>query len=78
MEGVASFHFNGYMVSDIVHFLLVLWPSLQSLWLIPLNRTVALISGLAISVIGLLIMLAGIIEFRSFRKMSGFGNFESH
>jgi protein-S-isoprenylcysteine O-methyltransferase Ste14 len=57
--------------SDIAHFLLVLWSSLQSLWLIPLNKTVAVICGLTVSVIGFIIMLAGIIEFRSFRKISG-------
>ena len=53
----------------IVHFLLVAGASLYSVWLLPFNKMIALISGLV--VLGIVIMLAGMIEFRSLRRMSG-------
>jgi protein-S-isoprenylcysteine O-methyltransferase Ste14 len=58
-------------VSDTVHFLLVLFASLDNTWLLPLNKIIALVSGTLMGVIGLIIMLAGMLEFRSLRKMSG-------
>ena len=56
---------------DTAHFFLVTWASLGSVWLLPFNKMIASIAGLVATAIGLVIMLAGIIEFRSLRKMSG-------
>ncbi|MFQ5924887.1 MAG: methyltransferase family protein [Dehalococcoidia bacterium] len=56
---------------DTVHFLLVTWASLYSVWLLPINKMVALIGGLVVFGTGIVIMLAGMVEFRSFRRISG-------
>lgn len=45
--------------------------SLYSVWLIPINEKVALIGGLVMLGVGVVIMLAGMIEFRSIRRISG-------
>lgn len=71
-EGTLILHISiAIWILDTLHFLLVLWASFKNLWLIPLNKTIAFITGLAITVIGLIIMLAGVVEFHSFRRMSG-------
>ncbi|USH00148.1 isoprenylcysteine carboxylmethyltransferase family protein [Thermococcus argininiproducens] len=56
---------------DTIHFFLVLWASLKELWLMPINKTVALAGGITMAVLGVAIMLLGMLEFRSFKKMSG-------
>jgi protein-S-isoprenylcysteine O-methyltransferase Ste14 len=58
-------------IEDTLHFILVLWASLEGFWLIPINATAALVAGSLLAVVGLAIMLLGVLEFRSFRRMSG-------
>ncbi|NJE04697.1 isoprenylcysteine carboxylmethyltransferase family protein [Thermococcus sp. M36] len=57
--------------SYILHFVLILWASLKGLWLMPINTTVALVGGFMVIVVGFTIMLLGVLEFRSFKRMSG-------
>ncbi|ADT84375.1 methyltransferase family protein [Thermococcus barophilus] len=57
--------------SYILHFVLIVWASLEGLWRLPINTTVALASGLVVAAVGSIIMLLGIWEFRSFKRMSG-------
>ena len=56
---------------DTVHGLLVILASLFSLWRLPFKQTAALITGLVMLGVGLAIMVAGMMEFRSLRKISG-------
>lgn len=58
-------------VLDTVHVLLVILSSLYAVWLLPINKMVALISGLVVFAFGIVIMFAGMIEFRSLRRISG-------
>lgn len=58
-------------IGDMLHFVLVLWASLRGLWLMPIDKIVALALGIAIGVVGLFIMLLGMFEFRSLKRMSG-------
>jgi len=37
----------------------------------PINKTVALVGGINMAVLGVAIMLLGMLEFRSFKRMSG-------
>jgi len=37
----------------------------------PINKTVALVGGITMAVLGVAIMLLGMLEFRSFKRMSG-------
>jgi protein-S-isoprenylcysteine O-methyltransferase Ste14 len=55
----------------VVHFLLVTGASLYAVWLLPINKMFALIVGLVMFGIGIVIILAGVVEFRSLRRMSG-------
>lgn len=57
--------------SYTLHFVLILWASLEGVWMISINTTVALVGGLAVVAVGIIIMLLGVLEFRSFKKMSG-------
>ncbi|AIF68488.1 hypothetical protein PAP_00205 [Palaeococcus pacificus DY20341] len=58
-------------ISDTVHFLLVLSASRQGIWPLSINKTVALVIGVVMGGVGLFIMLVGMLEFHSFKKMSG-------
>ncbi|NJE00155.1 isoprenylcysteine carboxylmethyltransferase family protein [Thermococcus sp. LS1] len=58
-------------IGDTLHSILVLWASLRGFWLMPINATAALIGGSVLAVVGLVIMLLGMLEFRSFKRMSG-------
>ncbi|NJE09006.1 isoprenylcysteine carboxylmethyltransferase family protein [Thermococcus sp. M39] len=58
-------------IGDTLHFILVLWASLRGLWLMPINATAALVGGSVLAVVGLVVMLLGMLEFRSFKRMSG-------
>ena len=61
----------GWWVLDTVHCLLVILSSMYSVWLIPINEMVASIGGLVMLGVGAVIMLAGIVEFHSIRRISG-------
>ena len=58
-------------VLDTIHALLVMVASMYSIWQLPFNKIFALVCGFAMVGIGLIIMLAGMIVFRSLRKISG-------
>jgi len=60
-----------WWVTDAAWTFLVTSSSLYNVWLLPIERTAALISGLALLVIGSALTLAGIIEFRPIRRVSG-------
>jgi len=57
-------------VLDIVHLLLVILASFYNIWLLPFNRMVALIGGWVIFGVGFIVMIAGMVEFRSLRRIS--------
>lgn len=53
------------------HHLPVILSSLYAVWLIPINRTFALVGGLITLGVGAVILPAGMIEFRSLRRSTG-------
>jgi len=61
----------GWWIIDTVHASLVILSSLYTVWPIPINVIAALTGGSIILGAGMSIMLAGIIKFRSLRKISG-------
>ena len=61
----------GLWIIDTVHCLLVILSSSYAIWLLPINAIVALICGLIMLGIGAVVMLAGMIEFRSIYRVSG-------
>ncbi len=66
----------GWWVLDAVHFFLVVSSSLYTVWPIPIDNAVALTGGSVMLGIGVVVMLAGMIEFRSMRRISGLDNSE--
>jgi protein-S-isoprenylcysteine O-methyltransferase Ste14 len=61
----------GWWIVDTVHGLLVTLSSLYGVWLVPINGIVALVGGSVMLGVGVIIMLIGMIEFRSLRRISG-------
>jgi len=61
----------GWWVLDLVHCLLVIWSSLYTVWPILMNEMHALIGGSVMLGVGVVLMLAGMIEFRSIGRISG-------
>lgn len=61
----------GWWVLDTVHCLLVILSSLYTVWPLPINEMAALIGGSVMVGVGVVVMLAGMIEFRSIRSISG-------
>lgn len=61
----------GWWVLDLVHCLLVILSSLYTVWPIPFNEMAALIGGSVMLGVGVVLMLAGMIEFRSIGRISG-------
>jgi len=61
----------GWWIVDIVHCLLVVLSSFYTVWPMPINETAALIGGSVMLGVGMVVMLAGMIEFRSIRRISG-------
>lgn len=58
-------------VLSIVHFLLVALSSFYAVWQLPFNALGALIAGLVMAGVGLVMLLAGMTEFHSLRRLSG-------
>ena len=56
---------------DAIHGLLVILASLTSVWQLPFNKMVSLIVSFIMFGGGLVIMLAGMMQFRSLREISG-------
>lgn len=61
----------GWWVLDTVHCLLVILSSLYAVWPLPINEVAALIGGSVMVGVGIVVMLAGMIEFRSIHSISG-------
>ena len=66
----------GWWILDTVHCLLVVLSSAYALWPVPVNETAALIGGAVALVVGLILMLMGMFEFRSIRRVSGLDSSE--
>ncbi|NOY39494.1 MAG: isoprenylcysteine carboxylmethyltransferase family protein [Nitrospirae bacterium] len=62
---------NIWFVMWAFHHVAVILSSLYGVWLIPVNRTLALISGLFTFVFGTVILSAGMIGFRSLQRSYG-------
>lgn len=62
---------TGWWMLDTVHCLLVILSSLYTVWLILINEKVALIGGSVTLGVGVVVMLAGMVEFHSVRRISG-------
>ncbi len=58
-------------IADTIHFLLVILASSSSIWQIPIPKTFRSIAGFIFFGFGIILMFAGMIQFRSFRKISG-------
>ena len=61
----------GWWLLDLVHCVLVIVSSLYTVWPIPINEIAALIGGSVMLGVGVVLMLAGMIEFRSIGRISG-------
>ena len=61
----------GWWVLDLVHCLLVALSSLYSIWPIPFNEMATLLGGSVMLGVGVVLMLDGMIEFRSVGRISG-------
>ncbi len=61
----------GWWILDAVHSLLVILSSLYTVWPIPINEIIALVGGSIMLGVGGIIMVAGMIEFRSLGRISG-------
>jgi protein-S-isoprenylcysteine O-methyltransferase Ste14 len=55
----------------LAHVSLTIWSSWISLWQIPINAILALISGLVLLMTGATVCIAGLLAFRSFSRVSG-------
>lgn len=58
-------------ILDAIHGLIVILASLTSIWRLPFNKMVSLILGFIMLGCGFVLMLKGMMEFRSLRKISG-------
>jgi protein-S-isoprenylcysteine O-methyltransferase Ste14 len=58
-------------ITDTIHFLLIILAFSNSTWQIPIHKTFRSIAGIIFLVFGIIIKFAGMIQFRSFRKISG-------
>jgi protein-S-isoprenylcysteine O-methyltransferase Ste14 len=61
----------GWWILDTAYSLLVISSSLYNLWPLPVDEAITLMSGLASLIAGTTLTSAGIIEFRSLRRVSG-------
>jgi len=61
----------GWWVLDLAHCLLVILSSLYNVWLMQINEIAALIGGSMMLGVGIVLMLAGMIAFRSIGRISG-------
>ncbi len=61
----------GVWVLYVSHFMLTAAAAATSRWPLPLHYTIAVISGIVLLGVGGFLFVAGIISFRSFRRMCG-------
>lgn len=55
----------------IVHHLLIILSSLWNIWPLPIDKSITIIGGLIMFIIGIVITSVGLIKFRSFRRAAG-------
>lgn len=60
----------GILTLDTAHFVLVVLSSLYHSWLLPFDRMASLLAGSTMTVVGLAVMMAGMFELRSMRRIS--------
>jgi len=53
------------------HHVPLILASFYGVWLIPINKTYAIVGGLVLFIIGIIILPMGMIEFRSLRRSTG-------
>ena len=58
-------------ILDIMHVLFVILSSLNRVWFLPFFDTLSIPTGVVLFGVGTLLMLAGMVEFRSLRRISG-------
>jgi protein-S-isoprenylcysteine O-methyltransferase Ste14 len=61
----------GWWILDVFHSSLIILSAFYATWPLPINETIALTGGAIILGIGTNMMFAGMIEFRSMKKISG-------
>lgn len=61
----------GWLIVDSLDILIVVLSAIYSVWRLPLDGAVVLVAGIALMLLGAAIMMAGIIEFRSARRVMG-------
>ena len=66
----------GWWLLDTVHCLLVIFSSLSNIWPMPINEMATFAGGSVLLGVGVVVMLAGMIEFRSIGSISGLGTSE--
>jgi len=64
----------GIWVLDIAYLFLVVLPAINNIWVLPFNKIVSLTVGTVILIIGITIMIKGMRDFHSFRRISGLNN----
>jgi protein-S-isoprenylcysteine O-methyltransferase Ste14 len=62
---------TGWWTVDTVHCSLVILSSLYSVWRMPINKEGTLVGGSVTLGVGVIVMLAGMIEFHSIQRISG-------
>ncbi len=55
----------------LCHSFLVIWAAVLQLWRLPIGRLQALITGIVVTLIGVILLAMGIFTFRSIERMSG-------
>jgi protein-S-isoprenylcysteine O-methyltransferase Ste14 len=58
-------------ILDIVHLFLVILASWNRIWFLPFSDTLSVPTGLVLFSVGTLLILAGMVPFRSLRRISG-------
>jgi len=56
---------------DIIHLLLVVLASSNRVWLLPFSDTLSVAAGVVLLGVGAFLILAGMVKFRSVRRISG-------
>jgi len=61
----------GWLIVDSLDILIIVVSAAYSVWRLPLDEVVIRVVGIALTLLGVLIMLAGMIEFHSTRRIMG-------
>ncbi len=61
----------GWLIVDTLDILLVVFSAIHGVWRLPLNGIAVRLTGAALAALGVALMAAGMIEFRSARRILG-------